>query len=226
MSLKIKSSVLLSHVTFAASPVNTTSPVNVAPDKFAFSASAVSTYALTDCWLGGLVALLLAKLSSSIRDKSPASTYALIDCWLATLVALFVAKLSSSKKSEVLESRSPVAVTPPCQALPLYTRNSLDEVLNTRSPTSKLEVGSLLAIRYLASKDWILVKFVATVFTFAIELPTLLTLVILVATVVTLELLFETVVTFAAIPETVWIYGAWVATVVTSVALGVRRWKV
>ena len=70
----------------------------------------------------------------------------------------------------------------------------------------------------------------ATVFTFAIEPPTLLTLVILVATVsislvpsfkseatvLTLAILLATVLTLAILPETV----------VTSVALGTNLWNV
>ena len=120
-------------------------------------------------------------------------------------------------------AKLPVAVTPPCQELPLYTLNSLADVLKNKSPTSKLVVGLVEPIRYLLAKVFTSVTLVATVLMFVALLTTLLILLALLtaalildaletalfillellATAVMLELLLATVVTSDEIPATV-----------------------
>ena len=125
-----------------------------------------------------------------------------------------------------LEIKFPVAVTPPCQELPLYTRNSLAVVLNTKSPVFKLEVGSEDAILYWSAKLLTLAILVATVLTFYIDPATVVILLFAPATVLILVLLPATVLTLAIEPATVLTLLIEPATVVTSVAFGVTLWNV
>ena len=52
-------------------------------------------------------------------------------------------------------AKLPVAVTPFCQILPLYTFSSLEVVLKNKSPLSKLVVGLEEPTLYLSAKSFI-----------------------------------------------------------------------
>ena len=117
----------------------------------------------------------------------------------------------------------PVAVTPFCQALPLYTFSSLEVVLKNKSPVSKLVVGLLAPTRYLSLKSLISLMLVATVLTFPIEPATVETLP---ATPATVLILFvglicpATKFIFVVLAPAAEMLVAFAATVVTSVAFG------
>ena len=66
--------------------------------------------------------------------------------------------------------------------------SSLAVVLKNKSPTSKLDVGLLDPVLYLAAKSLTVLRFEATELTLVIDPPTRLTLDIDPAVVVTLEL--------------------------------------
>ena len=81
----------------------------------------------------GVVSLTISvlRLSNEVLNAAISTPSTVPDTIMFALIVWFPVNVLAPKPAKL-----PVAVTPPCHVLPLYTLNSLEEVLKYRSPAA------------------------------------------------------------------------------------------